>query len=243
MQKPLLKNVTRIETEEMFSFLCYPGVSCFTHCCRQLELSLTPYDVLRLKNATGLTSSAFLEKFVIIEQENSDTFPRLYLTMIDDGNASCVFVSDHGCTVYEDRPGACRAYPMGRAAMLTEQDTIEDFYVLLKEDHCHGFDLNQRQTPTQYCQEQGLSFYNHINDAVAVILQHEKVRQGMALSKEQIGDYILSLYDLDTFRKMIATDQLPHIPLNAAQRQELERDEPMLLFAIDWLKNSLFAND
>ena len=240
-QSWLPKNVRKVETEEAFSFLCHPGIACFTHCCRQLELALTPYDVLRLKNAAGLTSSDFLERYVIIEREEKDAFPRLYLTMVDDGKASCVFVSDHGCTVYADRPGPCRAYPLGRASMLKDRNSLDEFYVLLKEAHCQGFGQDRHQSPKQYCQDQGLSFYNCFNDAVAAILQHDKIRQGMILSEQQIETYILALYDLDTFRTKLLTGQLPDVILDAPRKQSLEEDEELLLFAIDWLRSFLFG--
>jgi uncharacterized protein len=242
MIQPLLpKNVKRLEAGQVFSFLCHSGIDCFTHCCRQLELALTPYDVLRLKNAAGLSSSAFLEHYVIIEQDNNDIFPRFYLTMVDDGMESCVFVSKQGCTFYRDRPGACRAYPMGRAAVRTNQNTIEDFFILIQEPHCHGFTEDMAQTPAKYCQEQGLLPYNRFNDAVATILQHENVRQGMSFTAEQTEGFVLSLYNIDTFRDKILADQLPHIPLDDIQKQALKKDEAMLLFAIDWLRGFLFG--
>jgi uncharacterized protein len=241
MQKSLLPTHSKkIDADKDFSFLCSPDIPCFTHCCRQLELALTPYDVLRLKKATGLKSSAFLETYVIIEQERHDIFPRFYLTMVDDGNASCVFVSEQGCTVYKDRPGACRAYPVGRAAMLTDRNTIEEFFVLLEEKHCQGFSRDQKQTPKQYCREQDLSSYNRFNDAVMTILRHDRIRQGMILSREQIKLYILALYNLDTFRTMILNDQLPDVVLDTPRKQELEEDETLLLFAIGWLKTTLY---
>ena len=235
-QEPTTK---RVDGDEVFTFLCHPDNICFTHCCRQLELALTPYDILRLKNAAGLTSSAFLERYVLIEKEKHDPFPRLYLTMVDDGKASCVFVSKRGCAFYEDRPGACRAYPIGRATRMKAATIFDEWYVLLKEEHCQGFGQDRQQTPKQYCQDQGLSSYNRFNDAVATILQHERIRQGMVLSEEQSDLYIMALYDLDTFRKKILTDLLPHAPL--AERQGLEKDESLLLFAIDWLQNILFG--
>jgi uncharacterized protein len=239
-QPRLPENVNKIGTDEVFSFHCHPGITCFTHCCRQLELVLTPYDVLRLKNAVGLTSSGFLERYVIVEKEEHDTFPRLYLTMVDDGKASCVFVSERGCTVYKDRPGACRAYPMGRAATLKDRNTLDEFYVLLKEEHCRGFGQDRHQTPKQYCRDQGLTSHNSFNDAVAAILQHDRIRHGMKLSEHQIETYILALYDLDTFREKLLAGHLPDIVLGATGKRELEQDEPLLLFAIDWLKNFLF---
>jgi uncharacterized protein len=242
MQQPLLPtHIKMIGADMDFSFLCSPDIPCFTHCCRQLELALTPYDVLRLKKATGLKSSDFLETYVIIEQEKNDIFPRLYLTMVDDGMASCVFVSEQGCTVYNDRPGACRAYPVGRAATLNDGNTVEEFFVLLEERHCQGFCRNQQQTPKQYFREQGLSSYNRFSDAVMTILQHKRIRQGMILSEDQIEAYILALYNLDTFRTMMLNGHLPDVAPDATRKLESEEDESLLLFAIDWLKNTLFC--
>ena len=233
----LPKNVKIIEREAVFSFRCHAGIDCFTRCCRQLELALTPYDVLRLKKATGLTSSVFLDRYVIIEEEENDVFPRLYLTMVDDGRESCVFVSPRGCTVYEDRPGACRAYPMGRGVSLIR----DEFFVLLQEEHCHGFAQNRQQNPQQYSLQQGLATYNAFNDAVATILQHEKIREGMVLSRQQTDMYLLSLYNLDEFREKILRDLLNHTDGGADRQQDLQDDESLLLFAVDWLKKTLFG--
>ncbi|MDO9041877.1 MAG: YkgJ family cysteine cluster protein [Desulfocapsaceae bacterium] len=242
MSHPLLpKNVTRIEKEATFRFSCHPSVVCFTDCCRQLELALTPYDVLRLKKGCGLRSEEFLDRYVIIEQEEHGTFPRFYLTMIDDGRASCVFVSDAGCTLYQDRPGACRAYPLGRAAIRQADNTMEEFFVLLQESHCQGFQELQEQNGATYCTEQGMAIYNHFNDAVAAILQHEQIRQGKRLSENQIEQFILALYNLDQFRTLLFTGQLAGTTeVDDTIRQRLVDEEELLLYAIDWLKNILF---
>jgi uncharacterized protein len=244
MSQPLLpKNVKRIEKEETFHFSCHPAVSCFTDCCRQLELALTPYDVLRLKKGCGLRSEEFLDRYVIIEQEEHETFPRFYLTMVDDGRASCVFVSDAGCTLYQDRPGACRAYPLGRAAIRQADDTMEEFFVLLQESHCQGFQEQQEQNGATYSAEQGLATYNRFNDAVAAILQHDQIRQGKRLSEKQIEQFILALYNLDQFRTLLLTEQIPGTtPVDDTTRHRLADDEELLLYAIDWLKKRLFNN-
>ena len=237
MQLP--ERVNRIEPEESFTFSCHPGVKCFTDCCRQLELALTPYDVLRLKQETGLSSTVFLERYVIQEQEKEDVFPRFYLTMVDDGRASCVFVSDKGCTVYAGRPGACRAYPMGRAAVRQDDNSIEEFFVLLKEPHCHGFQEQEEQNSATYSTGQGLTRYNRFNDAVAAILQHDQIRKGYRLNQEQVASFVLALYDLDSFREQLERGVLPG---SDAYDPELHKDEEqLLLFGIDWLLQELFA--
>ena len=244
MSHPLLpKNVTRIEKEETFRFSCHPSVSCFTDCCRQLELALTPYDVLRLKKGCGLRSEEFLDRYVIIEQEEHETVPRFYLTMVDDGRASCVFVSDTGCTLYQDRPGACRAYPLGRAAIRQADDTMDEFFVLLQESHCQGFQEQQEQNGTTYSTDQGLTIYNRFNDAVAALLQHDQIRQGKRLSEHQIEQFILALYNLDTFRTLLFAGQIPGATqIDDKTRQRLADDEELLLYAIDWLKDILFKH-
>ena len=244
MNQPLLpKNVKRIGKDEPFCFSCHPAIPCFTDCCRQLELALTPYDVLRLKKACGLRSEEFLDRYVIREQEEYETFPRFYLTMIDDGRESCVFVSKTGCTVYQDRPGACRAYPMGRAAIRQPDGGMEEFFVLLQETHCRGFQEQQEQNAGSYSTEQGLSAYNRFNDAVAAILQHDQIRQRKQLSAGQIEQFVLSLYDLDRFRTTLFAGTLPKTtPLDSATQERLVDDEELLLFAIDWLKQILFTS-
>ena len=135
-----------IGANEPFAFDCHKGVGCFTHCCRQLDLALTPYDVLRLKNALSMHSAQFLDNYVIIEREDGEVFPRFYLTMVDDGNASCVFVTKDGCSLYPDRPGACRVYPMGRASMRRPDGSIEDQYVLSTADSRDSIHITESMT-------------------------------------------------------------------------------------------------
>ena len=44
---------------ETYRFACHQGVRCFTDCCRDLHLVLTPYDVLRVKRGLVMDSTAF----------------------------------------------------------------------------------------------------------------------------------------------------------------------------------------
>ena len=242
MKLPVMpKNLDRVGDDEKFRFACHNRVKCFTHCCRKLELALTPYDVLRMKRARGIESSEFLDRYVIIEHDDDDIFPRLYLSMVDDGNESCVFVTPQGCSIYNDRPGACRAYPMGRASIRKDDGNLEEHFVLLKEDHCKGFQETNDQTPLQYSNDQGLDKYNEFNDAIATIIQHEEIRKGKQLSAKQHQLYILALYDLDTFRKKLFTNTKIDDERVAALQKELQDDEKLLLFGIDWLKKRLFS--
>ncbi|EKD37826.1 MAG: hypothetical protein ACD_75C00977G0002 [uncultured bacterium] len=233
--------VTRLDSRETFTFACHSGVRCFTDCCRMLELALTPYDVLRLRKATGLTSRELLEHYIITEQDPGEPFPRFYLTMVDDGRASCVFVSPEGCTVYPHRPSACRAYPLGRAAVRTGNGTILEHFVIMKETHCRGFLEATQQTPLQYSIDQELTVYNTFNDAVVQILQHDAIRQGLIPARKDIELFTLALYDLDTFRQMLMEDKVELTILSQPEKNRLQEDEELLLFAIELLKRQLFG--
>ncbi len=237
---PLPVSVTAVPADGTFQFSCHKGVGCFTECCRMLELILSPYDVLRLKQCTAMRSDAFLDNYVIIEQDPGEPFPRFYLTMIDDGRASCVFVKSDGCSVYADRPAACRAYPVGRAAMRSGDGSVSEHFVLMKEAHCHGFREPQQQSVCEYSREQGLTVYNRYNDALTELLQHDSIRKGFIPTRAQVELFILALYNLDLFRDKLFNNEFQGFCLDGEERERLKSDEELLLYAVAWVKDQLF---
>lgn len=242
MSDAIPMNFEQISQAKQFCFACHPGVPCFTECCRELDLALTPYDVLRLKQALKIHSGRLLEQYVIIEWEPSQIFPTCYLTMVDDGRASCVFVEAKGCSVYEDRPGSCRAYPVGRGASRRADGVVEESFILIKEPHCKGFEENGSLTTETFFEQQGLKKYNQFNDAVIGLTQHEQIKNGFRPSKEQLDQYILALYNLDTFRQEMADGRLKmNRPLGPLELQALAGDdEELLLLAVRWLLQEYF---
>ncbi len=227
-----------IGRHEPFSFACHRSVACFTRCCHELELSLTPYDILRIRQGTGLSSTEVLARYVIIEQEAGDSFPQMYLTMVDDGAASCVFLGNEGCSIYRHRPGACRMYPLGRAAIATG-DGLEEQFVLLHEPHCLGLMEQQLTSAHTYMQSQELAPYNSFNDRLAQITQHDRIKQGMRLSESQRRAFILALYDLDSFREALLAGTITDA---AGDRAVLAHDDEALLeCGLRWIAGLLFA--
>jgi Fe-S-cluster containining protein len=229
---------------ERFPFACHPGVACFTECCRQLDLALTPYDVLRLRSSLKLSSGEFLQRYAIIEWEEGQAFPLLSLAMVDDGRASCVFVRENGCSVYADRPSSCRAYPVGRGAGQDGRGRILEQLVLVREDHCLGFDEGRTQTAAEYFSDQGVESYNRCNDELLPLVQHRQVQLGLFKpSRSQAEQYILALFDLDLFRRQLADG---HISLtHPLSRRELVAlagdDEELLRLGIRWLIEEFFG--
>ena len=44
-------------------FRCHPGVRCFTACCRDIRIILTPYDILMLKKRLDLPAAEFITRY------------------------------------------------------------------------------------------------------------------------------------------------------------------------------------
>ncbi len=225
-------------------FSCHPKVTCFTECCRELDLALSPYDVLRLKRHLQLSSTKVLEQYVIIEWDEGQVFPTCYLTMVDDGRASCVFLATSGCSVYENRPGSCRTYPIGRGASRRADGSLAESLVLIQEPHCKGFAEQQPQTVAQYLEDQGMASYNKFNDALLQLIHHPRIQQGeFKPSRRQLDQYILALYDLDQFRRQMTDGTIAtRSPLTPSQLQGIAgSDEELLLLGIQWLLQEYFG--
>jgi Fe-S-cluster containining protein len=106
-------------------------------CCTQFGVCVTPYDIHRIKKATGLKPDEFIQ--VIPEQPGRD---RQEPSVLIDGELSlivlkwkalaavpygggsgvpggqkphstriCMFTASNGCTIHADRPMVCRTYP------------------------------------------------------------------------------------------------------------------------------------
>jgi Fe-S-cluster containining protein len=237
------ENVNRLCGKKRFSFGCHPKVGCFTECCRELELALTPYDVLCLCRELQLSSAEFIERYVVMEQEPGGGLPNLYLAMVDDGRASCPFVSEKGCTVYKSRPGACRAYPVGRGVTLDTLGNVQEIHVLVREGHCQGFSEPQSHNVAEWYEDQGLVKYNEMNDEMLRLLHHEKVRQGFRLTKDEMKAFLLSLYQLDEFRNLVSSPSFyDKYSLGKEERSLVLADDLNLLrYGIRWLQELLFT--
>ncbi|MBC8317494.1 MAG: YkgJ family cysteine cluster protein [Desulfobulbaceae bacterium] len=228
----LPNNVKQLKEDETFCFSCHPGVPCFCDCCQQLELALTPYDVLRLKEVLGLTGTQFLDQYAVIEYGEGDIFPRVYLAMKNDSRESCPFVSSNGCTVYEGRPSACRTYPLGRGAWLDQKGKSHASHVVIYENHCLGFAEAPKQNIAGWVHDQGLAPYNEANDQLMRLLQHKNIAAGFRPSASQCDLYIQTLYHLEPFKKTTA-DAIGLVMSDTA----------LLPYAINWLIDELFPEE
>jgi uncharacterized protein len=86
---------------EPFGYACHRCL----RCCSHTTIQVNPYEVARLARKLGQTTADFR---VIWTREGTGT------TLKQTDAGACVFLGEDRCTVYSDRPLACRLYPLGR---------------------------------------------------------------------------------------------------------------------------------
>ena len=227
--------------DSSFTFRCHPGVSCFTVCCREVELDLYPYDVIRLKNCLGIDSETFMRTHTSLKKGANPYFPTVILKQLSVGDRlQCPFLSDTGCKVYRDRPTACRTYPLERAVdREVERGRRRDFYFLSRHDYCKGHFEADEINVKQWVRSQQLDQFNQMNDHWAEVDtlfgSNPWKGEGSGGPKQQLA--FMVCYDIDRFRAFAGEQKLLQCyRLDRDQKKRIERDDGELLkFGFAWL--------
>jgi uncharacterized protein len=245
LQEKILAEYPRLGLDDPFTFGCHPGVSCFNCCCSDVNIFLSPYDVLRLKKRLGVTSGEFLDRYALVPVHKDMKTPVVVLRMLDDAKKSCPFLTDAGCGVYEDRPWPCRMYPLGMAAAKDTPDGWrgERFWFLLREDTCKGFAESTSWTVREWLENQGVEPFDDWGDAYKELTLHKFFEDGGVLSPEKLNMFFTACYDLDKFRAFVFnTTLLDRFEVDEDAIEEMSYDDDALLrFAFQWLRFSLFG--
>ncbi|MDD4649588.1 MAG: YkgJ family cysteine cluster protein [Desulfoplanes sp.] len=238
-----LNDHTRISSAESFTFRCHPQVRCFNACCSKLHLVLTPYDIYRLHVGLGISTNDVLKEFTDLVLADDTGMPCFRLRMLNTREGSCPFVRESGCSVYENRPGACRAYPLGRAARIDTRGKHEERFFLVEEAHCKGFAELSSWTPAQWMLNQGLGLYNESNDKYMrlMTMQQDAPEKVPAV---KLGMLTMALYNVDGFQKFIARmSLLDRLDMDDDRKQAILHDEEQtLLFGFAWAEMILFGS-
>lgn len=245
-KKTVLEEYPRMGMDSKFRFKCHRGVPCFNECCRDVNIFLTPYDIIRLKKKLGITSEEFIKKYTITPFDQNLKYPILLLKMEDDEKKSCPFVAEEGCTVYSDRPWACRMYPLGLASPKEGHQTEkDDFYFLLKEEVCKGFAEDNEQSVKEWIEDQEINLYNQIGRGFKEITLHSYFQEGKDLSPKKMEMFFMVCYNIDKFRDFIFSSSfLDKFEIDEELPQKLKEDDVALLeFGYDWLKFALFGEE
>jgi len=240
---------TKLTLDSKFSFRCHKGIQCFTKCCSNIDILLTPYDVLRLKNRLELSSEEFLDKYTYMKVDEQSSHPLAMLKMADDKEGKCQFLTPEGCSVYTDRPANCRYYPIGQGTLNVEGEKDgppvgEEFYFFVKEKHCLGYNENKEWTVRSWREDQEVDRYDEINKEWKQ-LHFRKNLPGKELDEQKQFQFYMASYDLDRFKRFVfESDFLNVFDIDEETIEKLRSDDVELIkFGVKYIKYIMMLDE
>ena len=229
---------------ETFTFHCGPDRACFNSCCADVNIVLTPLDVLGLARRLGMTTTAFRARHTVTLETRDLQLPVVALKMEDRDGRPCPFVGPEGCTVYEDRPWACRMYPLGLAVPPAHAgEDPEPLYFLFEDDFCHGRRDGSSWTVAAWREDQGVPERERLEEAFRKVVTHPWFIGGRRLDPRRQELFLMACYDLDRFREFVFESSfLKRLVVEPELAARLATDDTALLeFAFRWVRFALFA--
>jgi len=235
----------KLTLDSKLRFKCHPEVSCFTACCGNINIILTPYDILRIRKALNLPAEEFLLRFTTPTYLEKTDMPGVKIHL--DENGRCPFVTEEGCTIYPYRPTTCRYYPVGMSFFheaANEGGSSEEFYFLVKEDHCKGHDEDQTQTIKEWRHDQGIDESDEMNkEWMELVMRRKSFGMQATLSEAAQKIFFMASTNLDNFRDFIFNSSfLDTYKIDQSTLDRIKEDDIELMkFSFKYLASSLFG--
>jgi len=244
LNREILEIYPKINRNEKFCFECNPKVECFNKCCNDVNIFLTPYDIARLRKALGISSTEFLQKYTILPIASNLRHPIVMLRM-DEKTLNCPFLTPEGCSVYEDRPWSCRMFPVGIASP-NEAEKLnngEEFYFLIKEDVCKGFEQKREWTIDEWFVDQGIDKYRELGDLFKEISLHKFFVISRTIEPVKLEMFYMVCYDIDRFRQFLFESTFfKRFDVPDERKEKIKNDdEELIRFGFEWLRFSIFG--
>jgi Fe-S-cluster containining protein len=225
--------------DESFSFSCNSGLECFNKCCRDINLFLTPYDILRIKRRLNIPSYEFLKiyTFPLFPQEIGH--PVILLKMMPDETKNCPFVGEKGCMIYDDRPWSCRSFPLEPVP-----ESEPPAFSIVKREFCLGFGGGKAtHTVKKWRDTQNAAFYEEMNEEWKKVTHHKDFGTRNLLDGHDSDIFFLGSYNIDEFRELVFRgDFLKYFYIEKSTLKGIKSNETELLrFAFRWLQCVLFS--
>jgi Fe-S-cluster containining protein len=236
----------RLEKNDAFSFQCHPGLSCFNKCCRNLNLFLYPYDVIRLRNRLGITSDKFIDKHSDIIMRDSSFFPEVLLRMSQNEERTCPFLSESGCLVYPNRPDACRTFPIEQGVIYdakTKKTNLIHFF--RPPDFCLGQYEHEQWTTESWAKDQDAIIYNKMtvkwSELKSLFQADPWGREGSTGSKGKMA--FMATYNIDLFRDFLFNSSfLKRYKIKYEILKKVKKDDVELMkLGFEWVKYFLWG--
>lgn len=235
-----------LKPKDTFTFSCHKDLACFNQCCRNLNLFLYPYDVVRLRKALNLDSDRFLETHVDVVMREGNFFPEVLLRMADNESKTCPFLCDKGCSVYPDRPDTCRTFPVEHGLLFKSQATPpEPVSFFRPPDFCLGRHENQVWTLAGWADDQEAVVFNRMTARWATIKAlFAKDPWGSAGINSPKGKMaFMAAYNIDRFREFVFQSSfLKRYRVKKALVKKLRAsDRELLLFGFEWIRTMVWG--
>lgn len=225
-------------------FSCHKGISCYNACCRQADITLTPYDIIRLKDRLGKSATDFLKEHTVPFRMDKEGLPGVKLRTDDDG--ACLFMNEEGCSVYSDRPTACRLYPLGHMSMVaTGSKEDETHYFLVREEHCKGHEEPVERPIGEYLKEQETAQYEEMNrEWLQLMLKRRSMGPTVGRPPEAtLQMFFMCSFDMDRFRRFVLSENFRNTyDLEESVYEVLEKEDISLMqFGVRFMKQAFFG--
>ncbi len=243
----------KLTLDSSLQFQCHPGVSCFTACCGGIKIVLTPYDILTLCKRLEMPAHQFLQEYAQPVYLEKTDMPGVMIKLREDNN-KCPFVTSEGCSVYSDRPTACRYYPVGMADFHeggsrdsdgNEKVAAEEkFFFTVREPHCKGFDENKQWTVREWRQDQGVDVRDEMNkEWLRLVMRRKSFGHQASLSEQAKRMFFMASTDLQTFRRFVFESSFLDIyDIEDELVEQIRTDDvALMLFSFEYLGSSLFG--
>lgn len=233
-------NRKKLTANDTFEFACNESVPCFTRCCRDADMLLYPYDIIRLKHHLGMTSDEFLVRHTITAFRYNQYFPSVMLKMSEAEGHPCSFLTEKGCTVYENRPYSCRAYPLEPAMQGDGNRKFTITSYLVCHDHCLGHGRGGEWTANAWMQDQDMGIYNKQNSAwarVAALLHTRTAFGEKGADNPAMNMAYMASYNTDTFRRFVFESSfLKRFKIPKKRITLVKKDDVALMhLGFDWI--------
>lgn len=235
------------DATKVIQFQCHKGVACWNACCSNIDISLTPYDILRLKRRFEASSGEFLKKYTVPFEIEQNSIVGVKLRPVENGTA-CQFMTPEGCSVYDDRPTACRYYPIALLSLRRQDESTDHTsYALVEEAHCLGHKEPRQISVNDYRKEQGLDEYDDLARGWRQLILKKK-SSGPSIgkpTKRSLELFFMVCYDIDRFSQFVASEGFSDIyDLPAEEMKNILCDDVELMqFGFRLLRQVLFGEE
>ena len=176
-------NYRKIEPDEAFGFRC----TLSGNCCRNMEIFINPYDVLRLAKALGTTTTEIIGSHLLFLENKEQGLRKPVLGAAREG--VCAFNLERKCSIHRDRPLSCRLFPIARR---------EEEFLVQEADYCKGLLQDRRITLRDYLEGEEAGIYLELSGKYHRLLKEASASADLAKSDPWLLQlFYLVLFDYD----------------------------------------------